>query len=30
MSYENFASVYDSLQTDVDYNGRADYLLKLF
>lgn len=30
MSYENFASVYDSLQSDVDYDNRADYLLKLF
>ena len=30
MSYENFAEVYDSLQADVDYVGRARYLIKLF
>ncbi len=30
MSYENFAYFYDSLQTDVDYEGRADYLLRIF
>lgn len=30
MSYENFAEVYDRLQSDVDYNGRAKYLASLF
>lgn len=30
MSYENFATVYDDLQADVDYGKRAEYLLKLF
>ncbi len=30
MSYENFAAVYDDLQTDVDYGQRTEYLLKLF
>lgn len=30
MSYNNFAAFYDSLQSDVDYDGRTEYLLKLF
>ena len=30
MSYENFAAVYDALQTDVDYNARAEYLTEVF
>ncbi len=30
MSYENFAAVYDDLQTDVDYGQRTEYLIKLF
>lgn len=28
--YENFAEFYDILMSDVDYDARADYLLKLF
>lgn len=30
MSYENFASYYDALQTDVDYAARAEYLTEIF
>lgn len=30
MSYKNFASVYDRLMTDVSYQKRTQYLLKLF
>ncbi len=30
MSYEDFAEVYDSLQAEVDYVGRAEYLIELF
>ena len=30
MSYESFAKYYDSLQTDVDYLLRTEYLLNLF
>lgn len=30
MSYSEFADVYDSLQADVDYNKRTEYLLNLF
>lgn len=29
-SYSNFAEVYDTLMDDVDYKGRAEYLLNLF
>ena len=30
MSYEEFADVYDRLQSDVDYEKRTEYLLSLF
>lgn len=30
MSYNDFSAVYDSLMSDVDYNGRCEYLLDLF
>lgn len=30
MSYDNFAAVYDSLQADVDYDARTEYLLSLY
>lgn len=30
MSYENFAAVYDALQTNVDYAARTEYLTELF
>lgn len=30
MSYQEFAAVYDQLQTDVDYKARTEYLVKLF
>lgn len=29
-SYSNFALVYDSLMSDVDYSARTEYILKLF
>lgn len=30
MSYNNFAAFYDSLQSDVDYDGRTKHLMELF
>lgn len=30
MNYENFADVYDALQTDVDYAARTEYLTEVF
>ncbi len=30
MSYENFASFYDALQLDVDYDARTEYLTDIF
>ncbi len=30
MSYEKFASFYDALQTDVDYDARTEYLTEIF
>ena len=30
MSYSDFADVYDRLQSEVDYDARTEYLLRLF